>query len=68
MQSIKAEVEYNPLSCSYGDMKSEAVAQFERKFVELTLTEFKGNLSAASRALKMDRKYLYELTKKYGLR
>jgi len=66
--SIEVRVEYNSLNRSYGVMKREAVAKFERKLVELALTEFKGNISEAARTLKMDRKHLHDLAKRHGLR
>jgi DNA-binding NtrC family response regulator len=68
MSSIELKVNFDPPNCSYGDLKSEIVTQFERQFLKLTLSQYKGNLSAAARALKMDRKHLHDLTKKHGLR
>lgn len=66
--TIEVKVTYDPPSRSYTDLKGELLAKFERQFVEMTLTEFGGNLSAAAKSLRMDRKHLHDLAKKHGLR
>jgi len=65
---IQVSVEFNPSERSYGDMKAEAVSKFERQFIENLILRHHGNLSAASKEVKMDRKHLYDLAKKHGLR
>jgi DNA-binding NtrC family response regulator len=65
---IEVKVNFDPPNRSYGDLKGEAIAKFERQFVELTLAQYEGNLSAAAKALSMDRKHLHDMAKKHGLR
>jgi DNA-binding NtrC family response regulator len=66
--TIEVVVLYDPPNRSYSELKGELIAKFERKFIELTLTESKGNLSAAAKSLRMDRKHLNAIAKKHGLR
>lgn len=66
--TIELKVTYDPQTRSYGDLKAEVIASFERQFVELTLNQFEGNLSAAAKTLKVDRKHLHDLCKKHGMR
>jgi DNA-binding NtrC family response regulator len=65
---IEVKVNFDPPNHSYGDLKGEVIAKFERQFVELTLAQYDGNLSAAAKALSMDRKHLHDMAKKHGLR
>ena len=53
---------------SYREMKEQAVNSFEKQLVELALARHSGNLSAAAKELKMDRKHLHDLALKHGLR
>ena len=41
---------------------------FERRYVKWLLGRHNGNISAAAREAQMDRKYLYDLAKKHGMR
>lgn len=66
--TIEVKLVYDPPSRSYRGMKGELLDKFERQFVEMTLAEFGGNLSAAAKALRMDRKHLRDLAKKHRLR
>lgn len=66
--SIEVQIEFDPQNRSYGEMKSEAVAKWELHFVKMVLSRFEGNISAAAKALRMDRKHLHSLAKKHGLR
>ena len=43
-------------------------AEFERRYVKWLLGRHGGNISAAAREAQMDRKYLYDLAKKHGMR
>jgi DNA-binding NtrC family response regulator len=53
---------------SYRENRAAAVAAFEREYVEWLLAVHGGNISAASRAALMDRKYLHDIAKRHGLR
>ncbi|MBX7192697.1 MAG: sigma 54-interacting transcriptional regulator [Sandaracinaceae bacterium] len=53
---------------SYRDTRAEWEASFEKSYVTWLLERHHGNLSAASRAADMDRKYLHKLAKKHGVR
>jgi len=66
--TIELKIPFDPQTRSYKALKAEAIALFERQFVELALEQFEGNLSAAARALVMDRKHLHDMCRKHGLR
>jgi transcriptional regulator with GAF, ATPase, and Fis domain len=53
---------------SYRDTREVWEQDFERKYVAWLLGAHEGNISSAARAADMDRKYLYKLAKKHGLR
>lgn len=53
---------------SYREVRSRVEAEFERRYVKWLLARHAGNLSAAAREAQMDRKYLYDLAKKHGIR
>ena len=65
---IQISIAFNPSERSYGDMKTEAVNGFEYQFIEKLLSRHSGNLSAAAKEARMDRKHLHDLAKKHGLR
>jgi DNA-binding NtrC family response regulator len=52
---------------SYRDTRAEWEASFEKAYVGWLLERHHGNISAASRAADMDRKYLYKLARKHGV-
>jgi transcriptional regulator with GAF, ATPase, and Fis domain len=52
---------------SYGDARARVELAFERQFVAWILGLHDGNIAAAARAAKMDRKYLGDLARKHGL-
>ena len=52
----------------YRDTRARFEAEFERRYVEWLLGRHGGNISAAARDAQMDRKYLYDLAKKHGMR
>jgi len=52
---------------TYRDARARAEAAFERQFVGWILEKHGGNIAAAARAAKMDRKYLGDLARKHGL-
>ena len=53
---------------SYRDLKSRYETEFEKRFVAWLLERHAGNISAAAREASMDRKHLYDLARKHGLR
>ncbi len=55
-------------SLSYGQTRSAFECDFERKYVSWLLERHHGNISAAAREARMDRKHLHDLAKKHGLR
>jgi DNA-binding NtrC family response regulator len=64
--------ELRPLSFrpdqSYRETRRAYERDFERRYAEWLLSRHNGNLSAAAREARMDRKYLYELARRHGLR
>jgi transcriptional regulator with GAF, ATPase, and Fis domain len=55
-------------SWSYRDTRAKYDAEFERRYVRWLLGRHGGNVSAAAREAKMDRKHLHDMSKKHGLR
>ncbi len=53
---------------SYRETRARYEADFERRYVKWLLARHGGNVSAAARDAKMDRKHLYDMAKKHGLR
>jgi two-component system response regulator GlrR len=53
---------------SYRDTRLEFEGAFERAYVSWLLHRHDGNISAAAREARMDRKHLYDLARKHGLR
>jgi transcriptional regulator with GAF, ATPase, and Fis domain len=53
---------------SYREVRASFEAEFEHAYVSWLLGRHEGNISAAAREAKMDRKYLYDLARKHGLR
>ncbi len=53
---------------SYRDTRAKHDAEFERAYVRWLLGRHQGNVSAAAREAKMDRKHLHDLARKHGLR
>jgi transcriptional regulator with GAF, ATPase, and Fis domain len=53
---------------SYRETRARYDAEFERAYVQWLLERHDGNISGAAREVKMDRKYLYDMAKKHGLR
>jgi transcriptional regulator with GAF, ATPase, and Fis domain len=53
---------------SYRDTRAKYETDFERRYVKWLLARHGGNVSAAARDAKMDRKHLYDMAKKHGLR
>jgi transcriptional regulator with GAF, ATPase, and Fis domain len=53
---------------SYRDTRARFEGEFERRYVKWLLGRHGGNVSAAARDAQMDRKYLYDLAKKHGMR
>jgi transcriptional regulator with GAF, ATPase, and Fis domain len=53
---------------SYREVREAFELDFERRYVSWLLDRHGGNISAAARAAKMDRKHLYDLARRHGLR
>jgi transcriptional regulator with GAF, ATPase, and Fis domain len=53
---------------SYRETRAKYDAEFERRYVKWILGRHAGNVSAAAREAKMDRKHLHDIAKKHGLR
>jgi len=53
---------------TYREIRTTFETEFERAYVSWLLGRHDGNISAAAREAKMDRKYLYDLSRKHGLR
>ncbi len=53
---------------SYRDARARVESSFEAAFARWICDLHRGNVSAAARAAKMDRKYLAELIRKHGIR
>ena len=53
---------------SYRETRAKFDAEFERRYVKWLLGRNGGNVSAAAREAKMDRKHLHDMAKKHGLR
>jgi DNA-binding NtrC family response regulator len=53
---------------SYRDQRARFEETFEKAYVSWLLERHEGNISAAAREADMDRKYLYKLAKKHGLK
>jgi hypothetical protein len=51
----------------FRELKRAAVAAFERRYLEALLAAHDGNLAAAARAARVDRKNLWTLARKYGI-
>jgi len=56
------------LSETYREARARVEEEFERRYVAWLLARHGGNLSAAARAVQMDRKHLHVLARKHGLR
>lgn len=54
-------------SQSYRETRARWETSFEKAYVVWLLGKHRGNISAASRAADMDRKYLHKLAKKHGI-
>jgi DNA-binding NtrC family response regulator len=55
-------------SQSYRETRSAFEHEFEQRYVRWLLDKHAGNVSAAARAAKMDRKHLHDLARRHGLR
>jgi transcriptional regulator with GAF, ATPase, and Fis domain len=53
---------------TYRDTRAKYDAEFERRYLKWLLGRHGGNVSAAAREAKMDRKHLHEMARKHGLR
>ncbi len=53
---------------SYRETRARFDSEFERRYVKWLLGRHGGNVSAAAREAKMDRKHLHDMAKKHGLR
>ncbi len=53
---------------SYREVREQYESDFERRYVSWLLERHSGNISAAAREARMDRKHLYDLARRHGLR
>ena len=53
---------------SYRETRAKYDSEFEKRYVKWLLARHAGNVSAAARDAKMDRKHLHDMAKKHGLR
>jgi transcriptional regulator with GAF, ATPase, and Fis domain len=53
---------------TYRETRAKYDTEFERRYVKWLLGRHGGNVSAAARDAKMDRKHLHDMAKKHGLR
>ena len=53
---------------SYREVREQFESDFERRYVSWLLDRHAGNISAAAREARMDRKHLYDLARRHGLR
>jgi transcriptional regulator with GAF, ATPase, and Fis domain len=53
---------------SYRETRARFDSDFERRYVKWLLGRHTGNVSAAAREARMDRKHLHDMAKKHGLR
>ncbi|HVU05138.1 MAG TPA: sigma 54-interacting transcriptional regulator [Polyangiaceae bacterium] len=63
----RASASFDPVK-SYREIRATFESEFELGYVSWLLGRHDGNISAAAREAKMDRKYLYDLARKHGLR
>jgi DNA-binding NtrC family response regulator len=63
----KSAIDFDPQQ-SYREVRANFEADFERRYVSWLLDRHQGNISAAAREARMDRKHLYDLARKHGLR
>jgi len=64
---MKGAIDFDP-GKSYREVRASFEADFERRYVSWLLDRHQGNISAAAREARMDRKHLYDLARKHGLR
>jgi DNA-binding NtrC family response regulator len=65
--TLEVRVRVDPAR-SYGELKEELVSSFEAQLIKVALDRNSGNVSAAAKSLRMDRKHFYDLAVKHGLR
>ena len=53
---------------SYRETRAHYDGEFERRYLKWLLGRHAGNVSAAAREAKMDRKHLHDMAKKHGIR
>jgi len=53
---------------TYREARDAAIAAFERNYVVDLLARYEGNVSAAARAVHMDRVYLHRMMRRHGIR
>jgi transcriptional regulator with GAF, ATPase, and Fis domain len=53
---------------TYRETRAKYDGEFERRYVKWLLSRHGGNVSAAAREARMDRKHLHDMAKKHGLR
>jgi len=53
---------------SYRETRARFEAEFEKRYLKWLLSRHGGNVSAAAREAKMDRKHLHDLARRHGVR
>ncbi len=64
--ALSAGADFDPKE-SYRDIRAAFESDFERRYVTWLLGRHSGNVSAAARDARMDRKHLADLAKRHGL-
>jgi transcriptional regulator with GAF, ATPase, and Fis domain len=67
-RSVEPEREEFEPGLSYREQRARFEEAFEKRYVAWLLERHESNVSAAAREADMDRKYLYKLAKKHGLK
>jgi transcriptional regulator with GAF, ATPase, and Fis domain len=65
--SRASAITFDPAS-TYREVREKFESDFERSYVSWLLGRHNGNISAAAREARMDRKHLYDLARRHGLR
>ena len=59
--------EEHPIQESFQEMKSRAIRVFEKKYIEVLLSAYKGNITKAARAAQKERRTFWGLIRKHNI-